>query len=198
MLAQAFDILLRSMGYSWEEDRGVIRVRASVTRTFEVDYIRSTRTAAPSGAGGQGNDSMMVQIAADQLAASVVEGGFVIEEVLNGLDDTYKSLGVPTGPTVRSIALLGEVVAELGGDDYLVVRLAPDAPEEVVVRSTLKGDHRSVTLRVLKPGGRLISISGPPTPEFARRQGMTWLMQQVMQQVMDLLEAGQPIRMPAA
>jgi phycobilisome core component len=28
------------------------------------------------------------------------------------LDDTYKSLGVPTGPTVRSIVLLGEVVAE--------------------------------------------------------------------------------------
>ena len=35
------------------------------------------------------------------------------ERVLNGLDDTYKSLGVPTGPTVRSIALLGDVVCEL-------------------------------------------------------------------------------------
>jgi len=34
------------------------------------------------------------------------------ERVLNGLDDTYKSLGVPTGPTVRSIALLGQVVCE--------------------------------------------------------------------------------------
>ena len=39
--SQAFDILLSSMGYSWEEERGIIRVRASVTRTFEVDYIRS-------------------------------------------------------------------------------------------------------------------------------------------------------------
>merc|ERR1711991_95429 len=35
------------------------------------------------------------------------------ERVLNGLDDTYKSLGVPTGPTVRSIVLLGEVVSEM-------------------------------------------------------------------------------------
>ena len=35
------------------------------------------------------------------------------ERVLHGLDDTYKSLGVPTGPTVRSIVLLGEVVAEI-------------------------------------------------------------------------------------
>jgi phycobilisome core component len=34
------------------------------------------------------------------------------ERVLNGLDDTYKSLGVPTGPTVRSITLLGDVVCE--------------------------------------------------------------------------------------
>ena len=35
------------------------------------------------------------------------------ERVLNGLDDTYKSLGVPTGPTVRGIALLADVVCEL-------------------------------------------------------------------------------------
>jgi phycobilisome core component len=34
------------------------------------------------------------------------------ERVLNGLDDTYKSLSVPTGPTVRSIVLLGDVVVE--------------------------------------------------------------------------------------
>lgn len=34
------------------------------------------------------------------------------ERVLNGLDDTYKSLGVPTGPTVRSIALLADVLVE--------------------------------------------------------------------------------------
>ncbi|MEB3321306.1 MAG: allophycocyanin subunit beta [Synechococcaceae cyanobacterium] len=34
------------------------------------------------------------------------------ERVLNGLDDTYKSLGVPTGPTVRGIALLGEVTLQ--------------------------------------------------------------------------------------
>jgi phycobilisome core component len=43
------------------------------------------------------------------------------ERVLNGLDDTYKSLGVPTGPTVRGIALLAEVVSEMllsqGGGD---------------------------------------------------------------------------------
>ncbi|QEY31597.1 allophycocyanin subunit beta [Synechococcus sp. RSCCF101] len=35
------------------------------------------------------------------------------ERVLNGLDDTYKSLGVPTGPTVRSMVLMADVLCEL-------------------------------------------------------------------------------------
>ncbi|MEX1317880.1 MAG: allophycocyanin subunit beta [Synechococcaceae cyanobacterium] len=41
------------------------------------------------------------------------------ERVLNGLDDTYKSLGVPTGPTVRSIALMADVLCELLAADGL-------------------------------------------------------------------------------
>jgi phycobilisome core component len=35
------------------------------------------------------------------------------ERVLNGLNDTYKSLGVPTGPTARGILLLAEVIQEM-------------------------------------------------------------------------------------
>ncbi len=46
------------------------------------------------------------------------------ERVLNGLDDTYKSLGVPTGPTVRSIALLADVVCEKLAEDGVA---GPDA-----------------------------------------------------------------------
>jgi len=54
-LSRAFDILLSSMGYSWEDERGIIRVRASVTRTFEVDYIRGTRSSQITGGSGNGN-----------------------------------------------------------------------------------------------------------------------------------------------
>jgi MSHA biogenesis protein MshL len=50
-LSKAFDILLSSMGYSWDEEQGIIRVRASITRTFEVDYIRSGRAASTAGGG---------------------------------------------------------------------------------------------------------------------------------------------------
>jgi NADPH:quinone reductase-like Zn-dependent oxidoreductase len=33
---------------------------------------------------------------------------------------------------------------------------------------------------VLKPGGKLISISGPPDPDFAKQNGHGWLLQQLM------------------
>src|SRR4029450_2319867 len=36
------------------------------------------------------------------------------------------------------------------------------------------------SLRVLKPGGRLISISGPPDPDFARDIGASWMLNVVM------------------
>lgn len=53
-LAKAFDILLSSMGYSWEDDQGVIRVYSSITRTYEVDYIQAKRSAGATGGGGEG------------------------------------------------------------------------------------------------------------------------------------------------
>lgn len=54
-LAKAFDILLSSLGYSWEDDQGVIRVHSSITRTYEVDYIQAKRsTGAAGGGGGEG------------------------------------------------------------------------------------------------------------------------------------------------
>ena len=36
------------------------------------------------------------------------------------------------------------------------------------------------SLRVLKPGGRLISISGPPDPDFAKEIGSSWILRLVM------------------
>ena len=53
------------------------------------------------------------------------------ERVLNGLDDTYKSLGVPTGPTVRSIALMADVLVEKLAD----AGVADAASLEAVVRA---------------------------------------------------------------
>jgi phycobilisome core component len=65
------------------------------------------------------------------------------ERVLNGLDDTYKSLGVPTGPTVRSISLLADVIcsrlADAGITDNAVVR----APFEHLCRGLAASNVRA-------------------------------------------------------
>ena len=60
-LTRAFDVMLSSLGYSWEQKAGVIRVRSTVMRSFELDYIRATRTgnstataSATAAAGGAG------------------------------------------------------------------------------------------------------------------------------------------------
>ena len=54
-LTRAFEVLLSSLGYAWEQKAGVIRVKSSITRAFELDYIRSSRSGAVSG-GGTGID----------------------------------------------------------------------------------------------------------------------------------------------
>ncbi|EDY38635.1 allophycocyanin, beta subunit [Cyanobium sp. PCC 7001] len=69
------------------------------------------------------------------------------ERVLNGLDDTYKSLGVPTGPTVRSIALLADVVCELlsaeGMNDPAALASVVRPPFEHLCRGLAASDVRA-------------------------------------------------------
>jgi phycobilisome core component len=69
------------------------------------------------------------------------------ERVLNGLDDTYKSLGVPTGPTMRSIALLGDVVCELladqGDADPALLNAVVRAPFDHLCRGLAASDVRA-------------------------------------------------------
>ena len=49
-----------------------------------------------------------------------------------------------------------------------------------LVLNSLGTDVLDKSLEVLKPGGQLISISGPPTALFAQEQGLSWPLQQVM------------------
>jgi NADPH:quinone reductase-like Zn-dependent oxidoreductase len=49
-----------------------------------------------------------------------------------------------------------------------------------VVLNSLGTDTLEKSLRVLKPGGKLISISGPPDPAFAKENSSGWLLQQAM------------------
>src|SRR5213079_1737538 len=70
-----------------------------------------------------------------------------------------------------------DLVKRLGAD--IVIDYKQDRFEEVlrdcdVVLNSLDGETLRKSLRVLKPGGNLISISGPPDPDFARHLGLSW------------------------
>ena len=57
-LTRAFEVLLSSLGYAWEQSGGVIRVRSTITKTFELDYIRGSRSGSASASGtGTGGGS---------------------------------------------------------------------------------------------------------------------------------------------
>lgn len=49
-----------------------------------------------------------------------------------------------------------------------------------VVLHSLGKDALEKSLHILKPGGQLVSISGPPTPDFADQQRLSWPLKQIL------------------
>lgn len=89
------------------------------------------------------------------------------------------------GAFVATTTSTGNVswVKALGADvviDYKTQRFESQLSDYDVVLSGLGGDVLEKSLHVLKPGGQLISISGPPTPEFAEQLRLSWLFRQVV------------------
>lgn len=74
-------------------------------------------------------------------------------------------------------------VKALGADvviDYRTQDFASVLRDYDVVLSSVGGDVLQRSLRVLRPGGHLISITGPPTPEFALEHGLSWPLRQAV------------------
>src|SRR5438477_328040 len=72
-------------------------------------------------------------------------------------------------------ALGADIVIDYHKDDFATILRDYD-----VVLNSLGGEVLEKSLRVLKPGGKLISISGPPDPDFAKDLGSGWMLRQVM------------------
>jgi NADPH:quinone reductase-like Zn-dependent oxidoreductase len=72
-------------------------------------------------------------------------------------------------------ALGADTVIDYTKDDFTTILRDYD-----VVLNRLGGDVLEKSLQVLGPGGKLISISGPPDPDFARELGSPWIVRQVM------------------
>jgi len=74
-------------------------------------------------------------------------------------------------------------VKDLGADvviDYRRQDFAKELRDYDVVLNSLGKDELFRSLQILRPGGHLISISGPPTPAFATARGLAWPVKQVM------------------
>jgi NADPH:quinone reductase-like Zn-dependent oxidoreductase len=87
-----------------------------------------------------------------------------------------------TVATTTSTANL-DLVKSLGADiaiDYKTTDFEKVLHGYDVVLNSLGAETLNKSLQVLKPGGKLLSISGPPDPDFPRDQGLTWILRQVM------------------
>ena len=68
-----------------------------------------------------------------------------------------------------------DVIVDYRKDDFTKVLSGYD-----VVLNSLGPDVLEKSLSVLKPGGKLISISGPPDPAFGRQIGAGWVVRQLL------------------
>jgi len=118
--------------------------------------------------------------------AALQEGQKVLIHAGSGGVGTFaiqlaKHLGATVATTTSTAN--AELVKSLGADvviDYKTQDFEKILSGYDVVLNSLDGDTLQKSLKVLKPGGKLISISGPPDPDFAREQGLNWFLSQVL------------------
>ncbi|MER8972032.1 NADP-dependent oxidoreductase [Mesorhizobium sp. M0800] len=92
-----------------------------------------------------------------------------------------KHLGATVATTASAAS--ADLVKSLGAD--VIVDYRKDDFEKVlsgydVVLNSQDAKTLEESLSVLKPGGKLISISGPPDPEFARDKGLNLMLRLVL------------------
>ena len=114
---------------------------------------RGQKVLIHAGSGGVGTIAI-------QLAKHL--GAFVATTTSAGNIDWVKALGA-------------DVVIDYKKQDFATVLRGYD-----VVLNSLGNEELKKSLQVLKPGGHLISISGPPTPAFAAARGLAWPLRQVL------------------
>lgn len=76
-----------------------------------------------------------------------------------------------------------DLVRRLGADvvvDYKKYDFEKELSGYDVVLNSQDGKTLEKSLRVLRPGGKLISISGPPDADFAKEIGASWVLRLVM------------------
>ncbi|HEY2500355.1 MAG TPA: NADP-dependent oxidoreductase [Mycobacterium sp.] len=102
-----------------------------------------------------------------------------------GLGSIAIQLAKHLGATVATTTSAKNVawVTDLGADvviDYKTQDVTAELSGYDLVLDTQGGATLEKSLQVLKPGGAVISVAGPPDPEFAREFGANWFLVQAM------------------
>jgi NADPH:quinone reductase-like Zn-dependent oxidoreductase len=116
--------------------------------------------------------------------ANVKNGQKVLIHAGSGGVGTFAiQLAKHRGATVATTTTATALVKRLGADvaiDYRNEDFADTLRDYDVVLNSLGSDTLAKSVGILRPGGQLISISGPPDPDFARELGTSWALRQVM------------------
>lgn len=118
--------------------------------------------------------------------ASVKKGDKVFIQAGSGGVGVFAiQLAKHAGATVATTAggSSADLVAGLGADTVIDYR-REDFTEKLNGYDFVLNSQDAATLKqsigILKPGGRVVSISGPPDPAFAKAIGANWIVRQVM------------------
>jgi len=149
------DIALKPKTLSMDEAASIPLVALTAWQALVVNakLKRGERVLIHAGSGGVGTIAI-------QLAKHL--GALVATTTSSANIDLVKSLGA-------------DVVIDYKRDDFEETLRDYD-----VVLNSLDAQTLHKSLRVLKPHGKLISISGPPDPAFAQEMGLNWGVKQVM------------------
>jgi NADPH:quinone reductase-like Zn-dependent oxidoreductase len=149
------DVALKPKNLTMEEAASIPLVGLTAWQVLieRANLKKGQKILIHAGSGGVGTFAI-------QLAKHI--GATVATTTSTANVDLVKSLGA-------------DVVIDYKKDDFAKVLSGYD-----VVLNSLGEDTLEKSLKVLKPGGKLISISGPPDVAFARENGSNWFLQQVM------------------
>ena len=149
------DVALKPKTLSMEEAASIPLVALTAWQALveRAKLKRGDKVLIHAGSGGVGTIAI-------QLAKHL--GALVATTTSSSNVDFVKSLGA-------------DVVVDYKKDDFEKTLRDYDA-----VLNSLDAQTLRKSLNVLKPHGKLISISGPPDPEFAEEMGLNWGVKQVM------------------
>lgn len=150
------DLALKPGNISMEESASIPLVGlTSWQALIEISKLkRGQKVFIQAGSGGVGTFAI-------QLAKHI--GAFVATTTSSANTDLVKSLGA-------------DLVIDYKKDDFAAILKEYD----VVLHSNRDAKVLENSLKILKQGGTLVSLTGPPTPGFARKIGLAWYFQLIM------------------